>query len=182
MRAAALAVCLYSWGAVVQAQPAALKLPPTDVSPVTIFPATGPRPKVVATFPASGQALPGGVLILTVTFDQPMTSGAFDLRPAAGGEAPPCLKSPRLLDDGKTFAWLCTTDGGKAYALAINGAPEGGFASLTGRRAETGALAFATTAEGDGPRSIGEAMKQAKLKAFDVPIQEDPSPRGLPGP
>ena len=53
--------------------------------------------------PAVGAAVTPGVLILKLTFDQRMTAGGFDVAPAAGAEAPDCLKTPRLLDDGKTF-------------------------------------------------------------------------------
>jgi len=169
----ALIVCLSSCAALAQAAPAPLKLPPTDVSPVTIYPTSAP-PKVVATFPAAGQALAGGVLILTITFDQQMTPGGFDVAAAAGGEAPPCLKTPRLLDDGKTFALLCTTDGGKAYRLAFNGGAQGGFANIGDRRAEPSTLAFTTTTDSSGPRSVQDAMKQANLKTFDMPVQETP--------
>jgi hypothetical protein len=177
----ALIVCLWSCAGLAQAAPAPLKLPPTDVSAVTIYPTSAP-PKVVATFPAAGQALPGGVLIVTITFDQQMTPGGFDISAAPGGEAPPCLKTPRLLDDGKTFALLCTTDGGKAYKLAFNGGAQGGFANIGDRRAEPGALSFTTTTESSGPRTVEDAMKQANLKTFDMPVQETPGLGAKPGP
>jgi hypothetical protein len=182
VKAAALVVCLWSFGLpAAAAPPPPLKLPPTDVSGITISPVTA-APKVVATFPAAGQALAGGVLILTITFDQKMTPDGFDVTSAAGGEAPPCLKRPRLLDDGKTFALLCTTDGGKTYALAFNAGSQGGFANIGDRRAEPATLSFTTTAASGGPRSIAEAMKQASLTTFDVPIQETPGLHAQPGP
>jgi len=180
-KTAVLVAGLWSCGLAAPAAPAPpLKLPPTDVSGITISPVTTP-PKVVATFPAAGQALAGGVLILTVTFDQKMAPDGFDVTPAAGGEAPPCLKRPRLLDDDKTFALLCTTDGGKTYALAFNAGSQGGFANVGDRRAQPSTLTFTTTTAGGGPRSIAEAMKQASLKSFDVPIQETPGLHGQPG-
>ena len=164
-------ICWFVLAGVAAAQP---KIPPHEVSPVTVYPAGG-HPKVVATFPAAGEALPGGVLILTVTFDQEMSPGGYDL--SAGGEPLPCLKTPRLLDDGKTFAWLCTTGFGKSYALTLNAGATGGFANVADQRAETSTLAFSTTTSTDGPRNVPEAVKQAKLKAFEIPIQETP---GLP--
>jgi hypothetical protein len=171
MRAAAtIATVLCVLAGVAAAQP---KPGPHEVSPVTIYPAGG-HPKVVATFPAAGQTLPGGVLILTITFDQEMSPGGFDLSAQAGGEPLPCLKVPRLLDDGKTFAWLCTTGFGKSYALTLNAAATGGFANVADQRAETSTLAFSTTTSTDGPRSVQEAVKQAKLKTFEIPIQETP--------
>src|SRR4051794_33767712 len=86
---------------------AAAPAEPTTVSPLTIYPAT-PAPKIVRSYPAQGQAVPAGVLVIAVTFDQPMLDLAFDLGPAAGGEAPQCLKTPRLLPDSHTFVLLCT--------------------------------------------------------------------------
>ena len=171
MRAAATIAAVTCW-CVLSGAAAAQPVPPHEVSPVTIYPARG-RPKVAATFPAAGQSLPGGVLILTVTFDQEMSPGGYDLT-AVGGEPLPCLKTPRLLDDGKTFAWLCTTGFGKSYTLTLNSGPAGGFANMADERAEESTLAFSTTTSTDGPRNIQEAVKQAKLKAFEIPIQETP--------
>ena len=97
----------------------------------------------------------------------------FDLGPASGGEAPPCLKTPRLLNDNKTFVLLCTTDPHKSYAIAINARPQGGFENVAEHRAEPATLAFSTT-DGDGPRDIHEAMKVASLTDLDMPIQDSP--------
>lgn len=169
-RSAIAAVMFCALAGAAAAQP---KAEPHEVSPLTVYPA-GQRPKVVATFPAAGQALPGGVLILTVTFDQQMSPDGFDLAAEPGAEPLPCLKVPRLLDDGKTFAWLCTTGFGKTYALSLNAAATGGFANMAGQRAEASALAFSTTTSTDGPRNVAEAVKQAKLKTFEIPIQETP--------
>jgi hypothetical protein len=169
-RAAFLIACLWSSGALAQAPPA---VPPKEVSPVTIYPLRE-RPKVVATYPAAGKAVSPGVLILTVTFDQEMSPDGFDVTPAAGGDAPKCLKTPRLLDDGKTFALLCTIRPEASYAVAFNAGPSGGFANVGAQRAEPGSLAFTTTKDTEGPRSIDEAMKAASLKSFDVPVQETP--------
>jgi hypothetical protein len=174
MRAALLTACLLT----VLAGPAAAqpKPAPHEVSPVTIYPARG-HPKVAATFPAAGQAIAGGVLILTVSFDQEMSPTGFDLKAAPGGEAPPCLKIPRLLDDGKTFAWLCTTRPGKSYQLQFNAGAQGGFTNMAEERAEPSTLAFTTTTAPDGPSNIQDAVKVAGLKAFEIPVQETP---GLP--
>ena len=173
---AVLIACLLSLGALAGSAAAQPKPAPHEVSPVTIYPA-GDHPKVVGTFPAAGQAIAGGVTILTVTFDQKMSPEGFDLTAAPGGEAPPCLKVPRLLNDAKTFAWLCTSGSGKTYALAFNAGATGGFANIADQRATPSTLTFTTTASVEGPRNIAEAMKQANLKTFEIPIQETP---GLP--
>jgi hypothetical protein len=160
---------------VAAAPPVTPNLPATEVSPVTVYPKTE-SPKITATYPAVGQAVAPGVLILTVTFDQKMLQAGFDFGPAAGGETPQCLKTPRLLDDGKTFVLLCTTTSNQAYALSFNAAPQGGFANVAEHRADEATLAF-TTNNADGPRTIADALKAAKLQNIDMPIQDTP---GLP--
>ena len=150
-------------------------LQPPPVSPLTVFPKTD-APKIVRSYPAAGQALSAGVLVLSVTFDQPMLKTGFDVGTATGGEAPRCLKTPRLLNDGKTFVLLCTTAPHKAYALSFNARPQGGFANVAEHRAEPSTLAFSTT-DGKGPDNIREAMKAANLTDLDMPIQDTPDRR-----
>jgi hypothetical protein len=183
MRAVALVVLAGLWSAAALAAPppagSAPPQPPKDLSGLTVYPNTDP-PKVKATYPAGGQALQAGVLILTVTFDQKMLETGFDFAPAAGGEMPNCLKTPRLLADGKTFALLCTTDPHKTYALAFNSKPQGGFANVAEHRAEPGSLTFTTT-DADGPRSIPEALKAENLPNIDIPIEVDPDHQDKPG-
>jgi hypothetical protein len=162
-------------GAALAAPPATLApTPPSPnvVSPVTVYPKTE-APKLVRSFPAGGQALSAGVMVMSVTFDQPMLKTGFDFASAPGGETPHCLKTPRLLDDNKTFVLLCTTDPHKSYALAFNAAPQGGFQNVAEHRAEAATLAFTTT-DGDGPRNVREAMKAANLRDIDLPIQDTP--------
>lgn len=143
---------------------------------MTVYPVTAP-PKIVRSFPAAGQAVAAGVTVLAVTFDQPMLKTGFDLGAAPGGEAPSCLKTPRLLDDNKTFVLLCTTDPKKTYAIAINAKPRGGFANVAENRAEPATLKFSTT-DADGPRDIHAAMKAANLRDLDMPIQRSPDRPG----
>ena len=86
---------------------------------------------------------------------------------------PHCLKTPRLLDDSKTFVLLCTTAPHTAYALSFNARPQGGFANVAEHRAEASTLSFTTT-NGDGPGDIHAAMKAANLRDIDMPIQDMP--------
>ena len=147
---------------------------PTPVSPVTVMPRTD-KPKVVATWPAAGQAVAPGVLVLKVTFDQSMTPRDFAYGPATGGETPECLKTPRLLNDNKTFVLLCRTLPGKSYAVSLNkpGAGDGGFSNLAENRAEPSALSF-TTSNDDPVTNLKSAIAAAGLGALDVPVEEAP--------
>ena len=91
----------------------------------------------------------------------------------ASTPAPDCVKTPRLLDDKRTFVLLCTTRENRAYALSFNANPEGGFTNTAERRAVPATLTFSTNDE-FGPRNLKEALKAAKLGPLDVPIQESP--------
>jgi hypothetical protein len=164
------------------AAPAPRAAPGNTVSPLTVFPATE-APKLAKSYPAAGQSLAAGVLVMTVTFDQPMLATGFDFGPAGGGEQPHCLKTPRLLTDKKTFVLLCTTEPSKSYALTFNARPQGaekggGFQNTAEHRASPTTLAFSTT-NGDGPGTVKDAMKAAGLQAAtDMPIQDSPDRKG----
>jgi hypothetical protein len=148
--------------------------PPTTVAPLTVAP-HGDAPKIVSSFPAAGQVIAPGSLVLRITFDQKMDEHDFGFAAAAGGKMPDCLKTPRLLKDEKTFVLLCTTRRDTSYALAFNANPKGGgFASIGGAPAAPATLAFATNAQEDGPRDLAAAMKAASLTDADVPIAVSP--------
>jgi len=176
MRLAVLAGSLIglAWCAAAAEAPAAQALPgipPKTVSPLTVYPLTDP-PKVVSSYPAAGETIASGVLVVRITFDQPMEEDSFDVTAGAEGPEPNCLKTPRRLNDEKSFVLLCTTAPNSRYALALNTGTSGGFANLGGRRAARAELVFSTDDSDRGPRSVPEAMKAAKLTDLDMPIRE----------
>lgn len=146
--------------------------PPHEVSPLTVTPRAD-APRLTASYPAAGAAVAPGLLVLTLTFDQKMSPTGFDVGPGPGGEAPECLKVPRLLDNGKTFALLCRTLPGKHYAVALNGGHKGGFGNIGGAAAEPASVAFSTTSD-EPVRFLEDAMKAAHLGDEDVPVQTMP--------
>jgi hypothetical protein len=148
--------------------------PATNVSPLVVIPPNGDPPKVVATWPAAGAAVAGGVMILTVTFDQKMAPDGFNITTTQGADGLQCLKTPRLLNDGKTFVLLCTSREKTSYTVAFNAGPGAGFANIGQQRAAPATLSFSTT-DADGPRNIADAMKIEKLTNIDVPIQDAPA-------
>jgi len=168
--APALVLCLLAGPSL--AQTASPREAPTPVSPVTVMPPTQ-KPKVTATWPAAGQAIAPGVLVLKVAFDQAMTPRDFAYGAGAGGEAPECLKTPRLLNDTKTFVLLCRTLPGKTYAVSFNKDPAAGFSNLAENRAEPSELTFTTTV-GDPVTKLRDAIKAAGLGDLDVPVEEAP--------
>jgi hypothetical protein len=127
----------------------------------------GPAPKVVATFPANGASVPAGVLVLKVTFDQPMAPDSWSFGPLGDGAFPRCLAQPRLLADQRTFALLCTVaQQRQTYAIEVNAAPV--FANASGRRARATPLHFSTTAA--VTRDMHAALAQAGLTDVDEPL------------
>lgn len=143
-----------------------------QVSPVLILPPTNP-PKMVSTYPAEGQTVAPGVLILKVAFDQQMSPAAWNYAPAPGVEPMDCVKTPRLLGDQKTFVLLCRVLGDRAYGVTLNAQRAGGFANLGDNPAETAALTFKVGA--DAPvTTLRRAMDAAGLKADQMPVQDAP--------
>lgn len=148
-------------------------IPPHEVAGVDVSPITAP-PKLAGSFPAAGAAVAPGVLILKLTFDQKMLQTGFDIAAAPGADALPCLKTPRLLNDNKTFVLLCTAAPGKSYVLALNAGQDGGFANTGHTRAAAATLAFSTTT-GDPVRRLEDAMKAESLDPrLDNPIETAP--------
>ncbi|THD79471.1 MAG: hypothetical protein E7812_09710 [Phenylobacterium sp.] len=166
----AAALCLAASPALAAPAPVIPPQPPTTVSSLTVYPKTDP-PKIVSSYPAAGAVVAPGVLVLKVTFDQKMLKTGFAFAAGPGGQMPACLKTPRLLNDDKTFVLLCTIGANSSYSIAINPGPQGGFANVGETRAEPTTLAFATNAD-PGPTDLAAAMKAEKLTDVDEPIQE----------
>jgi hypothetical protein len=152
------------------------KAPPKDepnaVSPVLIMPPTLP-PKLVSTYPAEGETVAPGVLILKVSFDQQMSPSAWNYAPAPGAEPMDCVKTPRLLGDQRTFVLLCRVLADKTYGVTFNAQRPGGFANLGENTALTAALTFKV--DSDTPiTTVRRAMEAAKLQPDQMPVQDAP--------
>lgn len=143
-----------------------------QVSPVLILPPTNP-PKMVSTYPAEGQTVAPGVLILKVAFDQQMSPSAWNYAPAPDVTPMDCVKTPRLLSDQKTFVLLCRVLGNRDYGVTFNAQRAGGFANLGDNPAETAGLTFKVGA--DAPvTTLRRAMDAAGLQADQMPVQDAP--------
>jgi hypothetical protein len=152
------------------------QVPPKDepnaVSPVLIMPPT-PPPKLISTYPAEGETVAPGVLILKVSFDQQMTPSAWNYAPAPGAEPMDCVKTPRLLGDQRTFVLLCRVLADKTYGVTFNAQRPGGFANLGENPALTAALTFKV--DSDTPiTTVRRAMEAAKLQPDQMPVQDAP--------
>jgi hypothetical protein len=173
IRLLALTVLLAASGALAQTREE-----PTAVSPVTVMPPTNP-PKVASSYPAEGQSIAPGVLILKVTFDQKMTAKGWNYAAApasesGGADKPDCVATPRLLKDDKTFVLLCRVTSGKTYKVALNAQRLGGFANQAENPAETHVLSFQVV-KGDPVTTVPRAMAAAGLQLDETPIEDDPA-------
>ncbi|MET3666184.1 hypothetical protein [Caulobacter sp. 1776] len=148
------------------------KAEPNEVSPVLILPPTQP-PKLVSTYPAEGQTVSPGVLILKVAFDQQMSPSAWNYAPAPGAEPMDCVKTPRLLNDQRTFVLLCRVLADKTYGVTFNAQRPGGFANLGDNPAATAALTFKVDS-GAPITTVRRAMEAAKLQPDQMPVQDAP--------
>lgn len=149
---------------------------PTRLSGVTVVAPSPTLPKVVSTYPADGKAVAGGVLILTVTFDQKMAPDGWDY--GKGADAyPQCLDRPRLLPDEKTFVLLCTTPTRARFSVTLNqSSGAGAFENLAGQKATPAVVNF-TTDDSVVVASLADAMKAAGLKPGEGPVM-DSKPSG----
>jgi hypothetical protein len=138
--------------------------PPTTVEGFVV--PGGPPPKVAASYPADGAAVPAGTLVLKIVFNQTMTADGWSYGQSQGEAFPHCLARPRLLGDQRTFVLLCTVAPHSAYAIEINAPPV--FKSAIGRSAKPTVLRFSTTET--GPRDIHEALMLAGLTDVDDPV------------
>ena len=145
---------------------------PNAVSPVLILPPTLP-PKLVSTYPAQDQAIAPGLLILKAAFDQQMSPSAWNYAPSPGVEPLDCVKTPRLLNDQKTFVLICRVLAGRTYGVTFNAERPGGFANLGENPAQTASLTF--KAEDGAPvTTLRRAMELAGLQVDQTPVQEPP--------
>ena len=121
------------------------------------------------------------VLIVKVAFDQQMNPKAWNYGVAEGGEPPECTKTPRLLNDQKTFVLLCRVLSNRTYKVALNGERAGGFANLGDNPAQTHVLTFQVV-RGEPVTTIAGALQAAGLKSDEEPIEEAPKPPVRPAP
>jgi hypothetical protein len=125
---------------------------------------------VVSTYPKEGQSIAGGVMILKIIFDQPMTPEAWSYSPTDKAQFPSCLARPRLLNDNKTFVLLCSLAVETTYGLQINAAPD--FVSTAGRAVPAFRLNF-TTSSSTPTLNMQDALAAAGLTDADDPIMNE---------
>jgi hypothetical protein len=108
------------------------------------------RPRVVSSFPARDAVVRPGLLVLRVTFDQPMAcAGAFDAAPPLPNPCPGPRRDMLLSYDRRTVRTVCVVESGRSYGVSLGGDPVGDtFIGLSGLPAASARIAFSTS---DGP-------------------------------
>jgi hypothetical protein len=140
-------------------RPALDQAAPNVVSGVTVTATMSKTaPVVKSTFPASGATVAPGVLVMRVTYDQRMADGGWSYVLSAAGVYPECDKTPRLLDDHKSFALICRTVPKKTYALWFNHGEYDNFINPGRKPAAPYQLTFSTS-DADPLFTLEEAMK-----------------------
>jgi hypothetical protein len=146
--------------------------PPNQVEDVIVE--RGPLPKVESTFPAQNAVIAPGVLVLRVTYDQPMAADSWSYAPEPGVRFPECGKAPRQLEDQKSFLIICRLLPGESYGLWFNReGPQGESMNFTspGRRpAAPYRLSFKTDAS-EPATTLAAALKRDPT----LPPGSDPS-------
>ncbi|MGZ3404163.1 MAG: hypothetical protein ACXWKN_14470 [Phenylobacterium sp.] len=121
---------------------------------------SAPRPKVLSTFPADGAMVRPGVLVLRVTFDQPMScKGFFTGLPKLRNPCPLGHQQWVLSFDRKTIRTICRAEPMGSYGVGVSDDPDATFLSLAGRALPPLEFRFSTSAAPDvlsTSESLGE--------------------------
>ena len=127
------------------------------------------RPKVVDVFPARGAAVRPGLLVVRVTFDQPMAcEGAFDAVPSLPNPCPGAVRDMLLSYDRKTVRTVCLVEPGKHYGYSLGEDPNAKtFIGLAGLPTESARVAFSTT-EGPLVTDVCQALAQDPVTAAQL--------------
>ncbi len=136
-------------------------------------------PRIVSTFPARGAVVRPGVLLLRVTFDQPMSCKGFFA--AAAEVKNPCPDDRQywvLSYDRRTIRTACHTEAGGHYGVQVSDNSlqidsKTTFISLSGKRPTPYVLTFDTSLEPpviDARESMAEDPEMREPEK-DVPLK-----------
>ena len=106
------------------------------------------RPKVVSTFPEKNAVVRPGLLVVRVTFNQPMAcDGAFTGAPPLQNPCPGFSREMLLSYDRRTVRTVCVVEPNAQYGLWLNQSPtDHSFLGLGGLPSEAHRLTFSTSA------------------------------------
>jgi hypothetical protein len=133
------------------------------------LPVHAQRPSIVSTFPASGAVVRPGLLIVRVTFNQPMAcDGGFTSAAPLQNPCPGASREMLLSLDRKTVRAVCIVEANTDYGLWVSQDPTiGSFMGLAGLPSEAHRLSF-TTSSGPAVATVCEAMVEDAESARQV--------------
>jgi hypothetical protein len=134
----------------------------------------GERPKVVSTFPSKGSVVRSGLLVVRVTFDQPMAcDGSFTGAPPLQNPCPGVSREMLLSYDRRTVRTVCIVEPNAQYGLWVSQDPTSrSFLGLAGLPSEAYRLTFSTSAE-PAVTTVCDAMVQDDVTAMQVRQRRD---------
>jgi hypothetical protein len=119
-----------------------------------------PKPKIVSTFPKDGDTVRPGILILRVTFDQPMScKGFFTAIPKLKTPCPGGQQQWVESFDRRTVRTVCHAEGNVLYGIGVSDNPDATFLSLAGRPLDPFEFRFRTSIAPD-VLTNGEALDE----------------------
>lgn len=153
-------------------------IPPAAVQELVVRPqpkclavenAPAPAPKIVSVYPAEGQVVRPGFLVVRITFDRPMAcSGFLTKLVKTANPCPPEQQTFIWTFDHKTIRTLCLTRPRQNYGVAIGGGCALPFVSLDGQWAQPLAVRFSTSA-GAAVTSVQGALAEDTETQSAVP-------------
>jgi hypothetical protein len=124
---------------------------------------------VVSSYPAKGEVVRPGLLIVRVTFDQPMTCDGFFLRdPPRLSPCPQDSQEMLLSYDRRTVRTVCVVQPAAEYGLSLSEDPNAkSFVGLSGLPSMPYRVDFATS-EGPTVTTVCDALAQDEATARQI--------------
>ena len=144
--------------------------------PPTMEPGRADRPRVVSSFPAKGDVVRPGLLVVRVTFDQPMAcDGSFTSAPPLQNPCPGTRQDMLLSLDRKTVRTVCLVEANTQYGLWVTQDPTThSFMGLGGLPSQSYRLNFATSSD-PAVTSICDAMVEDATTAQQLRRRNNPA-------
>jgi hypothetical protein len=126
-------------------------------------------PKIVSTFPAKGEVVHPGVVVLRVTFDKPMAcAGVFGDDPPFHNPCPGRIQNMLLSYDRLTVRTACVVEPNTLYGAWISrDGEDADFISLTGAPSSQFELRFRTSSEAP-VTTVCEALTEDEETAREI--------------
>jgi hypothetical protein len=127
------------------------------------------RPKVVSTFPAKGAVVRPGLLVIRVTFNQPMAcEGALTGAPPLQNPCPSASQQMLLSYDRRTIRTVCIVEPSTQYGIWLSQDPTArSFLGLGGLPSQPYRLSFSTSGE-PAVTTVCDAMVQDEDTARQI--------------